>query len=71
MRSWIWATNSFDGTVMIAKVRSHSPVFGLFQFSQSPASPKGDGDSVGLLGASALDRPPLKVRGELRHRRIP
>ena len=27
---------------MMAKVRSHSPVFGLRQFSHSPARPKGE-----------------------------
>ena len=31
-----------EGTVMMAKVRSHSPVFGFRQFSHSPARPKGE-----------------------------
>ena len=36
MRSWIWDTSSLEGTVMTAKVRSHSPVFGSLQFSIAP-----------------------------------
>ena len=35
MRSWISATNSLAGVVMIAKVRIHSPEAGSFQFSHS------------------------------------
>jgi hypothetical protein len=42
MRLWIWPTSSLEGTVMMAKVRSHSPVLGLRQFSHKPARPKGD-----------------------------
>jgi hypothetical protein len=41
MRSWISATSSLASVVMIAKVRSHSPDAGSFQFSQTPARPNG------------------------------
>jgi hypothetical protein len=33
--------DSFAGTVMAAKVRSHVPVKGSFQFSQMAATPNG------------------------------
>ena len=53
MRSWMSATSSLASVVMIAKVRTHSPVVGSFQFSHSPARPNGEavlhGDRVGLL----------------------
>lgn len=49
---------------MMAKVRSHSPVFGLRQFSHSPARPKGGVvlhcDGIGLLGPCALNGPPFE-----------
>src|SRR3954447_6126385 len=34
------ATSSFASVVITAKVLTHSPVLGSFQFSQMPASPK-------------------------------
>ena len=33
---------------MIAKVRSHSPVFGLRQFSHNPAKPKGEPSFIAM-----------------------
>ena len=42
-----------EGTVITAKVRSHSRVFGLRQFSHSPARPKGSFMPPSLLGQDA------------------
>jgi hypothetical protein len=36
------ATSVLASVVMIANMRSHSPVLGSFQFSQMPAIPKGE-----------------------------
>ena len=57
-RSWISATSSLASVVMIAKVRSHSPEVGSFQFSHSPPILHGNG--IGLLGSSTPDRLPFE-----------
>jgi len=61
IRLWIRATSSLDGTVTIAKVRSHSPVRGLRQFSQSPARPNGE-LSFMAMAQGCLARAPLMAR---------
>jgi hypothetical protein len=38
-----------EGTVMMAKVRSHFPVMGFRQFSQSPVRPKGDPSFMAIV----------------------
>src|SRR6516162_6990491 len=60
IRWWICPTNEFEGTVMIANVRCHSPVFGLRQFSHRPAKPKDEPSFMALLGPRALNSPPLE-----------
>jgi hypothetical protein len=64
IRLWICPTKSFEGTVMIANVRSHWPVFGFFQFSHKPARPKNGavlhGYGKGLLRSRTSDRFPLE-----------
>jgi hypothetical protein len=58
IRSWISATSSLASVVMIAKVRSHSPEVGSFQFSHSPPILHGNG--IGLLGSLTPDRLPFE-----------
>ena len=56
MRWWICLTNVLDGTVMIAKVRSHSPVFGLRQQSGEPERRTVlHRDGIRLLGTCAFN----------------
>ena len=74
MRSWIVATSSLAGTVMIAKVRTHSPVVRSFQFSHSPGMPKGDPSLMAMANGCLAFWPLIafhskKPSAGMRHRR--
>lgn len=63
IRAWISGTSSFAVVVITAKVRTHSSLPGLCQFSQMPASAKGLPDFMAMAKgcfACALDRLPIE-----------
>src|SRR4051812_24800957 len=64
MRSWMSATSAFASVVITAKVRTHSPVLGSFQFSQDARQTEAGAvlhaDRIRLLGSRALDGLPLE-----------
>ena len=61
MRWWICATSSFDGTVIIATVRIHSPLCGSRQFSHTPPIANGVRSSI-ATAKGCLARAPLTAR---------